>query len=316
VEYNRGTDEIGGDLMKQELNCLQKYWETCCSLYVSGDKQGYHFIREEDNEAAKRKMLKMTDREADIAKNNVDGYLISQHVLNDRRVIDYLFVIEHFIVHKNTSYLETQKQLRRAVFEEEQLIDDYILAADGHETVSEEELYRKMPRQTIRTEGSRFHYDRLAAVKYAERWWNDYNPDYKQFDNDCTNYVSQCLRAGGAPMRGVPNRKEGWWYDHSKWSFSWAVAHSLRWYLSGSEIGLRAEEVSSAQQLLKGDVICYDFTGDGSWQHTTVVVEKDVDHMPLVNAHTTNSRMRYWGYEDSTAWTPNIQYKFFHITGP
>ncbi|WP_078577422.1 amidase domain-containing protein [Salipaludibacillus agaradhaerens] len=304
--------------MKHELNSLQSYWETCCRLYVSGDKQGYPFIREEDNEAAKRKVLKMAEREAIIVKNNVDGYLIQQHVLNDRRVIDYFFTIEQFIIHKDISYLETQRQFRRAVFEEEQLIDDYILAADGHETVSKEELYRarrKMPRQTIHSEKNRFSYDRLEAVKYAERWWNDYNPAYKQFDNDCTNYVSQCLRAGGAPMRGAPNRKEGWWYGDSKWSFSWAVAHSLRWYLSGSEKGLKAEEVSSAQQLMKGDIICYDFTGDGSWQHTTVVVEKDADQMPLVNAHTTNSRMRYWGYEDSTAWTPNIQYKFFHITG-
>ena len=35
--------------------------------------------------------------------------------------------------------------------------------------------------------------------------------------------------------------------------------------------------------------------------------------MPLVNAHTYNSRMRYWAYEDSSAYTPNIKYKFFTI---
>ena len=31
------------------------------------------------------------------------------------------------------------------------------------------------------------------------------------FTVDCTNFVSQALRAGGAPMSGYPNRNKGWW---------------------------------------------------------------------------------------------------------
>ncbi|MEM1506501.1 amidase domain-containing protein, partial [Domibacillus sp. 8LH] len=83
----------------------------------------------------------------------------------------------------------------------------------------------------------RFTYDRLAAVQYAERWWNSYNPNFRKFEVDCTNYISQCLLAGGAPMRGAPVRERGWWYNQDSWSFSWAVAHSMRWYLSGSTDG-------------------------------------------------------------------------------
>ncbi|MFC3038794.1 amidase domain-containing protein [Virgibacillus xinjiangensis] len=159
----------------------------------------------------------------------------------------------------------------------------------------------------------RFTYDRMAAVQYAERWWNSYNPAYRTFDVDCTNYVSQCLRAGGAPMHGQPARDRGWWYSGDNWSYSWAVAHSLRWYLSGSTKGLQGREVESAEELLPGDIICYDFQGDGRWDHNTIVVAKDAHGMPLVNAHTDNSRNRYWSYEDSTAWTPEITYKFFRI---
>lgn len=114
-------------------------------------------------------------------------------------------------------------------------------------------------------------------------------------------------------MTGYPNRARGWWCQNESWSYSWAVAHSLRWYLSGSRIGLQAVEVPEPEQLMAGDVICYDFQGDGRFDHTTIVVAKDQDGMPLVNAHTTNSRMRYWSYEDSSAYTPNIRYKFFHI---
>ena len=32
--------------------------------------------------------------------------------------------------------------------------------------------------------------------------------------NDCTNYVSQCLHQGEAPMRGYPNRVNGWWMQN------------------------------------------------------------------------------------------------------
>lgn len=159
----------------------------------------------------------------------------------------------------------------------------------------------------------RYSYDRMAVVQYAERWWDEYNPAYRKFDVDCTNYVSQCLHAGGAPMRGYPNRSKGWWYRNNNWSFSWAVAHALKNYLQNSTAGLRAREVQEPQELQLGDVICYDFQGDGRFDHNTVVTGKDAYGMPLVNAHTYNSRMRYWAYEDSSAYTPNIQYKMFHI---
>lgn len=160
----------------------------------------------------------------------------------------------------------------------------------------------------------RFVYDRSAAVRYAEHWWNDANPAYQFFEvNDCTNFISQCLRAGGAPMRGFPNRSVGWWYQNDDWSFSWSVSHAFRWYLSGSTKGLRATEVDSPDNLRPGDVICYDFQGDGRYDHTTIVVAKNANRMPLANAHTNNSRHRYWDYRDSMAWTPECQYKFFRI---
>lgn len=114
-------------------------------------------------------------------------------------------------------------------------------------------------------------------------------------------------------MTGYPNRTKGWWMQNNNWSYSWSVAHALRWYLPRAKSGLRAVEVKSPEELLLGDVICYDFEGDGRINHTTIVTAKDAHGMPLVNAHTANSRMRYWDYEDSTAYTPNIQYTFLSI---
>lgn len=156
-------------------------------------------------------------------------------------------------------------------------------------------------------------YDREAVVRYAETWWNSYNPAFPRFTVDCTNFVSQCVRAGGAPLRGIPNKLNGWWFKANNWSLSWSVAHSLYWYLMESKTGLVATRVESATELSLGDVICYDFQGDGRWDHTTIVVRKDATGNPYVNAHTDNSRHRYWEYRDSAAWTANIQYAFFRI---
>jgi len=159
-------------------------------------------------------------------------------------------------------------------------------------------------------------YNRVKAVEYANIWWNSYNPRFKVFEDDCTNFVSQCLWAGGAPF-SFGERSRGWWYkgegNTANWSFSWAVAHSLRWYLANSNSGLRATEVANPRDLELGDVICYDFDGDGKWQHNSIVTAKSLNGFPLVNAHTVNSRNRDWSYESSTSWTERIKYKFYHI---
>lgn len=48
-----------------------------------------------------------------------------------------------------------------------------------------------------------------------------------------------------------------------------------------------------------GDVICYDWEGDGRFNHNTIVTAYDADGQPLVNAHTQNSLHRRWEYRDS-----------------
>ena len=161
-------------------------------------------------------------------------------------------------------------------------------------------------------------YRRERAVQYAEQWWNEPNPRFLSFEVDCTNYVSQCLFAGGVPMNYTGRRETGWWYKgmvngQESWSYSWAVANSLERLLANSASSLRAELVAQPTDLQLGDVIAYDWDGDGHFQHTTIVTAFDANGMPLINAHTTNSRHRYWDYQDSYAWTEATHYRFFHI---
>lgn len=289
------------------LKVLKKHVETTNESYTSNVRNSY--IREDEQQCFQRKMKSVEKRDAKIVKSMVDGRVIRSHEADGIREADYLLNFQHLIKQKNKFYIEERFEERKAIFSRGELIDDYLFVNEKQPT---SEKSKSIDRD-LSTEEVRFEYSRLEAVRYAERWWDDYNPQYKKFEDNCTNFVSQCLHAGGAPMTGHPNRNKGWWYRNKNWSLSWTVAHSLRWHLSGAKTGLRAKEMSKPEELMKGDVICYDFDGDGRWQHNTIVVAKDENNMPLVNAQTTNSRMRYWAYEDSTAWTPNIKYKFFHI---
>ncbi|ADU29621.1 amidase domain-containing protein [Evansella cellulosilytica] len=290
---------------------VKQHIQGCHECYVNRSEVDV-FKRSDERQAIERKHKNLEKRKAEIVKNIVDGSIIKEHSYDNKSIIDYGVTVQHVIKQHQHFYMEEQVQLRRAILEEEKIVDDYQLNREGvrhnENTPKMKQIFNERVRGALT-----YQYDRLAVVKYAERWWNDYNPEYKHFENDCTNYISQCISAGGATMSGFPDRSNGWWYQNNQWSYSWSVAHALRWYLSGAKDGLHAKEVYDPKRLLKGDIICYDFNGDDQWQHTTVVVAKDADGMPLVNAHTTNSRMRYWSYEDSTAWTPNIKYKFFHI---
>ncbi|WP_245807750.1 amidase domain-containing protein [Halobacillus massiliensis] len=246
--------------------------------------------------------------------NQATFYIIPYHrityeAIEERR---YLLAIRLYVKGKSQSYVEEGIYNCSSRVANNELIENITVteSASGENSLEPLLFHEESEREPLR-----FKYNRREAVRYAEQWWDTYNPAYMNFENNCTNYISQCLKAGGAPVWGHPHRGKGWWYGGKTWSYSWSVANAMRWYLSGARKGLMASEVQSAKELSPGDIICYDFEGDGRYDHTTIVVSKDSEGEPFVNAHTTNSRQRYWNYEDSTAYTPNIKYKFFKIGG-
>lgn len=264
----------------------------------------------------KKKEL-LAKRDAEIVKANAKGKIVEKSSKVDLSNIHYIVHFQYLIKQKDQFIFEEELEHRIASFYKGSLMSDQELNVIGQTNkmdINNLAIFNEMVSNYDKTEERlAFHYDRRKAVQYAERYWNEYNPQYQKFTDDCTNFISQCLRAGGAPMRGYPNRSRGWWYQGGTWSYSWTVAHALKLYLSTSKDGLRAKEVKDPRDLLLGDVICYDFQGNGRFDHNTIVTAKDALGYPLVNAHTTNSRMRYWSYEDSTAYTDQIQYKFYTI---
>ncbi|SER48301.1 Putative amidase domain-containing protein [Gracilibacillus ureilyticus] len=285
-----------------EIVILEKHWKEKFKNEWTNPLKGKIKVHNKH-----RKKIKWTE---------VKGIKQSEIRNENKYEIFYSLSVKCMIKDAHSYYHEEESQERCATFIDGKLIQDELLPREEKENHHEENSEYSDQQAVSEEVNMRLYYDRRAAVQYAERWWNDANPNYRYFEvNDCTNYISQCLRAGGIPMTGAPDRSIGWWYSGNSWSYSWSVAHSFRWYLSSSGNIFQAKLVDKPEELLFGDVICYDFQGDGRWDHNTIVVAKDSENMPLVNAHTNNSRHRYWTYEDSAAWTPDCQYKFFRIGG-
>ncbi|WP_026882256.1 amidase domain-containing protein [Clostridium akagii] len=137
-------------------------------------------------------------------------------------------------------------------------------------------------------------YSKVKAVKYAKNYAKIPNPAFKYIpvydDNggDCTNFTSQCLLAGGAPM--VFLDKNPWWYNNKGWSISWAVAGALYWHLKTNGInnlyGVKASEVSSLALLEAGDIIFYENI-NGKIAHSATITSFYYSY-PLVSQHTPN----------------------------
>lgn len=120
-------------------------------------------------------------------------------------------------------------------------------------------------------------YNRKAAAQYALRWAYLYNPEWpnhtgnSHHHGDCTNFVSQCLHAGGWRMDGSTSwlGKQGWYVDGNGASHAWAGAQPFANYLKSSG---RARRCTRAE-LDVGDVI--SLLVKGSVFHNVIVSRVD-----------------------------------------
>lgn len=137
-------------------------------------------------------------------------------------------------------------------------------------------------------------YDYKAMAAYAEKYWNNYNPDYPNFNGhgaggDCTNFVSQSLKAGG--WKHAP----GYVYDYTKWfgtkdiqSDSFVGVNEWSWFTQNAK---RSTPLANVYQMQIGDVVQVDFDRDGSKDHT-MMVSYVANGMPYLTYHSSNTYRR------------------------
>ncbi|WKX71266.1 amidase domain-containing protein [Streptomyces sp. XD-27] len=133
-------------------------------------------------------------------------------------------------------------------------------------------------------------YDYKAMATYAEKYWRNYNPAYRKFNDDggdCTNFVSQSLKAGGWKHdSGDYADYRNWWYSSSYQSTSWVGANEWSWFTLHHK---RATNLSNAYQMEVGDILQMDFDKDGSKDHTMVTTYRSRTGMPYMTYHSVNT---------------------------
>ncbi|MEZ0064195.1 hypothetical protein ABIA32_000173 [Streptacidiphilus sp. MAP12-20] len=136
-------------------------------------------------------------------------------------------------------------------------------------------------------------YNYAAMAAYAEKYWSRYNPAYRQFNGaggDCTNFISQSLKAGGwknAP--GIDSDYHNWWYSADSESWTWVGANDWSWFALSSK---RVTNLKNVYQLGVGDILQMDFNRDGSKDHSMIVTYRSRSGMPYVTYHSTNTYRR------------------------
>lgn len=124
-----------------------------------------------------------------------------------------------------------------------------------------------------------------AEIDYARKWAFSRNPAYYNFDKiggDCTNFVSQCLYAGGAVMNYT--RDTGWYYNsiHDRAAAWTSVEYFHRFIMNNRGVGPFGEAVSISR-ISPGDII--QLGSDSRFYHSLLVINVH-DGVPYVAAHT------------------------------
>ncbi|MGL4345593.1 MAG: amidase domain-containing protein [Cellulosilyticaceae bacterium] len=105
-------------------------------------------------------------------------------------------------------------------------------------------------------------YNAAAAIGYAYRYAKNPNPkwhNYEQYGGNCTNFISQCLFAGGMPFDtvGKSEASKWYWYSDQERTPSWTAATAFKNYLLASQKDGQGIQMrlGSKEELRLGDVV-------------------------------------------------------------
>jgi hypothetical protein len=190
---------------------------------------------------------------------------------------------------------------------------------------------------SLRIKNLSTQYNRNNAFNWAYTYWDNYSTEYvnlgdeKWKGGDCTNFVSQCLRAGGAANDRIGSYQ--WYYENNgskkvsdaSFSWTWSTARGLNYIILGNynskEFGPKGTEkvitgdseynTSIGSFIALGDIIQYQWKQNDKIGHSAIIVgilynSSKQRYEPVIAEHTNNS----W----YTPWTNNAYKTYFvHI---
>lgn len=140
-------------------------------------------------------------------------------------------------------------------------------------------------------------YNATNAKNYAIKWWNSYNSNYNKYSADCTNFVSQCLEAGGAKEKktssipsGVYENKNYWYSDKPKVSTPWIRVTDFHSYWAPKVPDANyAGDTTVSRNGQVGDVVQFRDAGTLTRWHTMIITKKS-GGVVYLTGHTTNRK--------------------------
>lgn len=106
-------------------------------------------------------------------------------------------------------------------------------------------------------------YNYLSAIEYARKHAFSYNKNYISFDEDggdCTNFVSQCIRAGSI------NTSHTW----KPYTHSWIRVNELYYYLLKNNVGI---DITNKNNYPPGSIIQFFSNKKGYFSHSGIITE-------------------------------------------
>lgn len=156
---------------------------------------------------------------------------------------------------------------------------------------------------------STYSFNRVKMTDYAINYAYNYNPNYGDFTNyggDCTNFVSQIIRAGNAPL-DTTGSYQWYYYNMSNRAPAWSSANRLFNYLINNDYigpqGRLANSTDISYNMQGGDPVFIDFDGDNVIDHSVSITGYQIGapHLTKVTAHTVDRRnyplSNYKGYK-------------------
>lgn len=174
---------------------------------------------------------------------------------------------------------------------------DFVLEQDKLRIKKEKEEFQKATPivEQVSPHSINGNFNRSAMYNYAKSNYNKFNSNWGNFEDlggDCTNFISQILYAGGAPM-DTTGSYTWYYYRMSNRAPSWTGVNQLYTYLINNDyIGPQGKLAGSSEILYSmntGDIVQIDFNYDGIYDHSVAITsyQSGNSSSTKVAAHTS-----------------------------
>lgn len=167
----------------------------------------------------------------------------------------------------------------------------YSLSLEFQMSLLKKMLKKKLSKENYLSDDNDRALDRAKMKLYQIENWNKRPKEWGNFNEmggDCTNYVSQVVYAGGAPM--ITNGSFKWYYyGYGNRTPSWTGVEQFYDFLTKNNAqGIHGIELPTNLDLKTGDVIQLDLDGDGVFNHTSVVYNPTgyMGVLPTITSHS------------------------------